>query len=211
MARKKKSAVYMLSVDPADHGSGVCLWYSIEPDWQAWKLIASTGTKKGTDQVEAINVIRGLLADRDISGESCILVIETWMIQRCRGAVESLAANQRMWISAVNRVFEDRVTVYKLNSQTWMSRAGILSMRTSLGSTKAATAFFAAEMRPGVQMTEDEADAVVMGAWWLKSGGPAGHEQRKAELRQAKAAKKARKADRDGKKTEARFRQLGLI
>lgn len=195
----------MVAIDPAAHGSGVSMWQELEPDWQTWRLLGSTGTKKNIDQIEAIEILRNLAGSH--SADSCFLIIETWTTQRGRGAVESLAASQKMWISAAERVFP-QVRVFKANSQTWMSQTGVLRAKKLAGSTKGVTARLAADICPGKQMTEDEADAVVIGNWWLARGGITGQEERedaRRVRRQAKRNKDLAAADL------AHYKQLGLI
>lgn len=210
--KKIKSADWMLCIDPAAHGSGLSLWRQIEPDWQAWKMVASCGTKKGVDQIEAIEIIERLLEGRDISQEDCYLVIETWMVQRSRSAVESLAASQRMWISAAERVFMGRVRVFKVNSQTWMSRTGVLKQKKLLGSTKGVTAALAASIIPGKQFTEDEADSIVMGNWWLQAGSVVGHESRAAEGKERRAKERGKKeAKLNAASDIEHYRKMGCL
>lgn len=196
--KKLKQASLMVSIDPANHGSGISAWTEIEPVWRAWRCIGSTGTKKGIDQIEAIEILRNLVGDR--VNEPCFLVIETWMVQRNRAVVESLAASQKMWISAAERVFP-QVRVFKANSQTWMSQTGVLKAKKLAGSTKGVTARLAADMRPGVTMTEDEADSVVMGNWWLSRGALVGQEQADNDKQDKRKAKRERE----------RYKQMGLI
>lgn len=208
--KKLKEARLMVAIDPADHGSGVSVWLEIEAPWQSWRCIASTGTRKGVDQIEAIEILKALVGD--YASEPCFLIIETWMIQRNRAVVESLAASQKMWISAAERVFP-QVRTFKVNSQTWQSQTGVLKAKKLVGSTKGVTAGLAADIRPGVRMTEDEADSVVIGNWWLSRGALAGQERADAarkEKKQVIRAKKKAKAD----KVESdlnHYNQLGLI
>lgn len=208
--KKLKQASLVVAIDPAAHGSGISMWFEMEPVWRAWKCIGSTGTKKNIDQIEAIEILRNLAGTH--ADEPCFLIIETWTTQRGRAAVESLAASQKMWISAAERVFP-QVRVFKVNSQTWQSQTGVLRAKKLAGSTKGVTARLAADMRPGVRMTEDEADAVVIGNWWLSRGALVAQEQWEAEKkdkRRARLAKQRREAE-DADAAIAHYQELGLL
>ena len=207
--KKLKQAPLVLSIDPAAHGSGISLWLEIDPIWESWRCIGSTGTKKNIDQVEAINVLSDLAGK--YSNLPCFLIIETWTTQRGRQAVESLAASQKMWISAAERVFP-QVRVFKINSQTWMSQTGVLKQRKLLGTTKGVTAALAADIRPGVKMTEDECDSVVMGNWWLSRGALLAQEEWETNKKEARRAKREKKANRaNATLTLSQYRQERLL
>jgi len=188
-------ATATLAIDPGDHGAGLAVWTRDPGD--RWILRASAAARKPTightTPSGAAMSLRALLRDAAIAVSAHVwwVVIESHTNPHIsRASIDSLAASRRTWEQTADLVLHEHTT-YFLPAQTWQSGCGIATpkARGSMGDTKAAAMILASEiMRPLRPATHDEADAVVMGDWWLRAGGPRVQEELAAR-RKAKRAK----------------------
>lgn len=187
----------LVAIDPGQHRAGLALWLSRND--RDWALLGTMPGDPDSDQAMAEDALRDLMRLTACPLPDAVYILtETWTNPQNRRAVESLAHSRDMWEAAARRVFD--ATFYRINSQTWQGKAGLLSgVAKAIGGTKAASLARAKQALRIEPSTEDEADAANMGDIWLALGGP----RFDAETRAAAAAKRAKAKSRGGWTPEA--------
>lgn len=178
-----------IAIDPGERLSGLALFDS-------GCHIGCTAVFK-LSEASAIQALRLLLwqvARGWVPGEIEV-AIETWTNPANRSAIESLAYARRTWQAACRAIEIPDGNVHLVNSTTWQS-AVLGRGYKSVGGTKRASMLVAAQLvglKGRQNLTEDEADAVCLGHWFILAGGVAGatnRASRKAEKKKGVAAQR---------------------
>ena len=179
-----------LAIDPGERVSGLALFDS-------GCYVGCTAVFK-LSEASAIGALRLLLwqVTRAWTPGEVEVAIETWTNPANRSAIESLAYARRTWQAACRAIEIPAGNVHLVNSTTWQS-AVLGRGYKSVGGTKRASTLVASQIvgskgRQG--MTEDEADSICLGHWFILAGGVAGatnRASRKAEKKKGVAAQRA--------------------
>lgn len=216
-----------IAIDPGDHATGIAVFVAPDPPTPpgphgGFALVASCSVQI-PDQVAALAFLRKSFRESSINLTACPpagweVVIERDTCPRSRAAIESLAACRRTWRTSLRRLKVPNESIREIAPQTWQGPCGLLGKMAKLvGGTKAASMLRAADVlgngrTPG---DADEADAINLGAWWLREGGLAGQLSREAGRRvngtSGKKGDQGRGRQSSGAAWEAFARERGLI
>ena len=118
------------------------------------------------------------------------VVIERDTNPNNRAAIESLAASRRTWRNACLDLGISARDWHEVAPQTWAGPCGLLGATgKAMGSTKEASVQLARAQFRIEPKSDDEADACLLGGWFLREGGAEGQHQRD-EARKARKDKR---------------------
>ena len=180
-----------LAIDPSDHASGLAVFADDGGRCRyGGHRFAGCMASHATAEVDAHHDLRILLATTGLPmpGADCewAVVIERDTNPNNRAAIESLAANRRIWRNVCLSVGVRAADIHEVAPQTWQGPCGLLGKTgKAMGGTKDASIALARQEFAIDPQTADESDAALMGGWWLQEGGAEAHRAR-AEARVAK-------------------------
>jgi len=150
----------IIGVDPGEKMAGVALYVD--------GRLTGSAHLKDPDQIDCIETLQALckhanLPDPKVEHPINELWVEDWTHPRGDKAKKSLAAAQRMWIKAGERL---GILVQKVNSQTWQGALGIggtmeSKVRKIMSKHIAGQELF----KDPDSIDENEADAICIARW----------------------------------------------
>jgi hypothetical protein len=191
-----------VAIDPGEHVSGVAVFLGAR--------FAAAGRLEDLTESRARDLLERLEAAGHAPGprSSWHVAIEAWTNPNNMAAIQSLAYARRTWQAAcrVAGVPDGRVCL--VNAATW--QAAMLGRGyKALGGTKAAARAVAttyAGRATVADLSDDECDAVCLGAWLVQAGGVEGFRDREAARKVRKKGTAATRAD-----AAALFRARGVL
>lgn len=190
----------LLAIDAGDHGTGLAAFVDQGAGcgiYGGYDFVGCMTTEPVTSEADARAELLALTSGLGLllpgRGVEWTVVVERDTNPNNRVAIESLAANRRIWRNVCLDHGVPAGRLFEVAPQTWQGPCGLLSKTARvMGGTKHASMSIAAQQFGIEPRSDDEADAALMGAWWLRAGGEAGAAARGAKSKADKAKRKNR-------------------